>query len=346
MELSPSARNELQQAFASRLKGEVRFDPYSRALYSTDASNHRIEPIGVVLPRDASGLSAVAEVATELDVPLLPRGAGTSLAGQAVGRAVIIDCSKYLNRILEIDPEDLSAVVEPGVVCAHFNREAAEFGLMYGPDPASANRATFGGMIGNNATGAHSIRYGMTADNVLGLDVTLADGTELSLGPNSSAQFSAKAELRTAEGRIYRAARRLKNEYSETVAREWPRTWRRSSGYSLNYLTGFSPSAPPAWSESSMEYPPNDGNNLAPVLCGSEGTLALTRRAKLRLVRRPKAKLLVVLAFDSVIDATAITPGLLESEPSAIELLPRAILERAQRIPAYARMLTFVSEIP
>jgi FAD/FMN-containing dehydrogenase/Fe-S oxidoreductase len=346
--LQPSTadRLELQRTFASRLGAEVRFDPYSRAMYSTDASNHRVEPIGIVIPRDVSGLSAAAEVASELDVPLLPRGAGTSLAGQAIGPAVILDCSKYLNRILDLDPQTSTALVEPGVVCARLNHEAAAFDLMYGPDPASANRATFGGMIGNNATGAHSIRYGMTADNVLGLDVTLADGNELTFGPNSAAEFAARADLRTPEGRIYRAARRLRQEYAEEVAQRWPRTWRRSSGYSLNYLMGFSPSAPPAWSEHASPYPPHDGNNLAPVLCGSEGTLALTRRARVRLVDRPTEKLLVVLSFDSVVDATAVTPGLLESEPSAIELLPRAILERAQRIPAYARMLTFVSEIP
>jgi FAD/FMN-containing dehydrogenase/Fe-S oxidoreductase len=345
-EILKRRRRELQQAFESKLDVEVRFDPYTRALFSTDASNHRIEPIGVVFPRHTSELSLIAESASALDVPLLPRGAGTSLAGQAIGEAIIVDCSKYLNRIVEIDPESGAAIVEPGVVCEHLNRAAAARGLMYGPDPASANRATFGGMIGNNATGAHSIRYGMTADNVVRLDVTLSDGTEASFGPNDVDTFNQKASLRTTEGRIYRAARRMKAEYADAVAAHWPRTWRRSSGYGLNYLTRFTPAVPPAWHDRNSGYPPHNGFNLAPLLCGSEGTLALTRQARVRLVRRPTATLLVVLPFDSVVDAAAATPGLLESAPAAIELVPRAMLERAQRIPAYARMLTFVDEIP
>ncbi len=333
-------------SLADRLEGETRFDPFSRALYSTDASNHRIEPIGVVLPRTEGEISAAVSTAAELDVPILPRGGGTSLAGQAIGQAVILDCSKYLDSIHLISPEEGIAEVEPGVSCEQLNAAAAAHGLMYGPDPASADRATFGGMIGNNATGAHSIRYGMTADHVLALDVTLADGSEVTFGPQSETSLAAKMRANSLEGRIYRTAGRLRLEAKELVEKNWPKTWRRASGYSLNYLTGYSPGRPPAWFAPELLYPPHDGRNLAPVLCGSEGTLAVIRRARLRLVPRPAAKALVVLSFDSVAQAAERTPSLLSYGPAAVELLPRALLERARGVPAYARRLTFVEEIP
>lgn len=341
-----SQRLELQRAFAAKLEGEVRFDPFSRALYSTDASNHRIDPLGVLLPRNEDDLSAAVTAAHELNVPILPRGGGTSLAGQAIGPAVILDCSKYLNQIHEIDADGRAAVVAPGVTCAQLNDALVEWGLMYGPDPASANRATVGGMIGNNATGAHSIRYGMTADHVLSLDVTLADGSEATLGPNNTHSFAQKMRLKTLEGRIYRAADRLRRDYREEVVAAWPATWRRSSGYSLNYLTGHSPGRPPAWFAGDTGYPPGNGLNLSSVICGSEGTLAFIRRAEMRLVARPKATALVVLSFPSVQAAAEVTPELLGYGPAAVELIPRTMLERARDIPAYERMLTFVDEIP
>lgn len=328
------------------MRGEVRFDPYTRVLYSTDGSNHQIEPVGVALPRDEDDLAAAVATAAEFGVPVLPRGAGTSLAGQAIGAALVLDCSKYMRRIHSIDPESMSAVVDPGVVCQVFNQAAAAHGLTFGPDPASADRATFGGMVGNNSTGAHSIRYGMTADHVLELDVVLADGSLATFGPMSEEAARQKAASDTLEGRIYRAALALRERYREAVAQDWPRTWRRASGYSLNYLVGYTPSRPPAWYLGDAPYPPHTEFNLAPLLVGSEGTLAVIRRARVRLVPRPKHTALVVIPFDSVADACDATPGLLEYEPSAVELVPWAMLERAASIPLYARKLTFVDGRP
>ncbi len=197
---------DLQRAFQADLRGEARFDPLSRALYSTDASNHQIQPLGVVIPSVDDDLFAIVERAAELDVPLIPRGGGTGLAGQTLGRAVIVDVSKHLTHVHEIDPEAREALVEPGVVCAALNRAAGRAGLQYGPDPASADRATVGGMLGNNATGAHSIRYGMSSDNVLSLDVVLSDGTGATFGPRSLDEAKGIAGRDDMEGNIYRAA--------------------------------------------------------------------------------------------------------------------------------------------
>ena len=165
--------NELKQRFT----GEIRTDSASKILYSTDASIYQIQPKGVAIPRSQEDLIAAVEFAAKHRVPILPRGAGTSLAGQAIGEALILDCSRWLDTIVDINPEEKYAIVEPGVVLADLNHEAAKHGLMYGPDPASAERATMGGVIANNATGAHSILYGMSADHLLSADVILGDGS-------------------------------------------------------------------------------------------------------------------------------------------------------------------------
>ena len=168
-------------ALSSHVMGEIRTDPVSRVLYSTDASIYQIEPLGVFFPTNTEEISTFLEKANEYDVPLLPRGSGSSLAGQAIGPGFIIDCSRHLDRIIDINPEQLSAIIEPGVILSELNRAAAKFGLQFGPDPASAERATMGGVIANNATGAHSIRYGMAADHLHWVDTVLADGTQAHL---------------------------------------------------------------------------------------------------------------------------------------------------------------------
>lgn len=342
--VDPRAQTELQELLAQRLHGEARFDDYSRALYSTDASNHQITPIGVVLPETEEDLFAVVETAAELGIPLLPRGGGTSLSGAAVGEALILDCSKHLAQIHHIDVETRTAEVGPGVVCTQLNVAAAKHGLMYGPDPASADRATFGGMIGTNATGAHSIRYGMTADHVIAVDSVLSDGTAARFEDMSIEGARLKASGGSLEAHIYASALTARSNYAEAVMERWPRTWRRSSGYSLNYLTQYTPDRPAAWHQD--DYPPQSQFNLAPMLCGSEGTLAIVRRAEVRLVARPKFTTLVALGFESVALACEATPAILETEPAAVELIPRMLIERARTVPAYARRLGFVEGDP
>ena len=173
MSLHPDFINELRKQFT----GDIRLDLGSKILYSTDASIYQIEPLGVVLPRTQDDLHSVVELAAKYRMPILPRGSGSSLAGQAIGEALILDCSRWLDHIINIDPDSKTATVEPGVVLTDLNRVAAKYGLMFGPDPASAERATMGGVIGNNATGAHSILYGMTVDHLISADVILSDGS-------------------------------------------------------------------------------------------------------------------------------------------------------------------------
>ncbi|MCC7359741.1 MAG: FAD-binding protein [Anaerolineales bacterium] len=335
---------ELEDKLQTALGGRAHFDAYTRALYSNDGSLHEITPLGVAFPKHTDELQAIVETAAALKVPLLPRGAGTSLAGQTVGAALVVDCARHLNHILSLDPDTQTALVEPGVVCAQLNRRAAAHGLTYGPDPASADRATFGGMIGNNATGAHSIRYGMTADHVAVLDVVLGNGSLARFGPLDEAAARAKANAATREGRIYQTLLNLRDSQAETIRRDWPHTWRRASGYNLNYLTGYSPGTPPAWFDTSTPYPPLHGVNLAPVVTGSEGTLVVIQRARVRLAPLPKATVVVLLAFDSAAEACDATPEVLATQPAAIELLPAQLLALARSIPDYARRLTFAPE--
>jgi FAD/FMN-containing dehydrogenase/Fe-S oxidoreductase len=343
---SRDLQREFEARLRARLEGDVQFDPFTRALYSTDASNHLIEPLGVVLPRSADDLSAVLETSTEYGVPVLPRGAGTSLGGQTVGRALIMDCSRYLSQIHHIDREAQTAEVGPGVVYAHLNAAAAKHGLMFGPDPASGDRATLGGMIGNNATGAHSIRYGMTGDHVLAVDVILADGSQTRFSSLSVEEAHLKAQGPGLEARIYRGALDIRETYADAIRKNWPRTWRRASGYGLHYLIGYSATMPPAWFLGDADYPPRQDFNLAPLISGSEGTLAVVHRAKLRLVPKPRNTVLVIVPFNSTAEACDAVPTMLESDPAAIELIPRTMIERARQIPAYARKLGFVQGDP
>lgn len=342
MTLHPDFIHELKKRFA----GDVRLDAASRALYSTDASIYQIEPLGVAVPKTQEDLHAAVELAAKYRVPILPRGAGSSLAGQAIGEALILDCSRWLDSIVEINPEARTATVEPGVVLADLNAAAAKFGLMFGPDPASAERATMGGVIGNNATGAHSILYGMTADHLLEADVALADGSLAVFGgqrTKSGEQWRGDLSLLSA---LYSSIVEIRERYSEAIKQNYPKSWRNSAGYRLNYLLPFSHSAPPFWEGA---YPPVHLSSFAihpSLLAGSEGTLAVIRRAKVNLVPKPKYTILGILAYDDIPAACDEAPRLLEFRPSAVELVPRMILRLARGVPAYARQMGWLEGDP
>lgn len=324
--------NELRKHFS----GEIGNDLASRILYSTDASMYQIEPQGVVIPKTHDDLQSAVELAAKYKIPVLARGAGTSLAGQAIGNALILDVSRWLDSIIAIDPESRTAAVEPGVVLSTLNAAAAKHGLMFGPDPASAERATMGGIIANNATGAHSLTYGMTADHLISADVIMADGTTGTLGERSTLDNSRISNL-------YTSALQIREKYSDTIAKNWPRSWRNSAGYRLNYLLPWSATKPSQWIGDS--YPANlkPGTwNLTPLLAGSEGTLAIIQRATLRLVEKPKHTVLAVLQYQSNADACDDVPRLLTHHPSAIELIPRFIIRHARSVPAYARQMGWV----
>ncbi len=344
--LSEKTLNELISDLQMHLEGVVQFDSFTRVLYSTDASNFQIKPLGVVLPRDEDEVCAVVEIAKEYGVSVIARGAGTSMAGQVLGYGIILDCSKYLNQVHSLAPEASEVEVGPGVVLAALNRISAEHGLMFGPDPASADRATIGGMIGNNATGAHSIRYGLVIDHLLEAEVVLSDGSVATFAPLEPHSLKMKQAGKNLEGEIYQKVFSILDTHREAIREHWPRTWRRASGYSLNYLADYSPGAPAVWFDEAIPYPPTAGLNLAPLLCSSEGTLGILRRAKLRLVPKPGATVLKVLSFDSISEAADVTPGILETGPDAVEVLPRMILTRAREIPAYARKMGFAQGDP
>ena len=245
MSLPPDFINELQKHFA----GDIRLDAASRILYSTDASIYQIEPLGVAFPKTQEDLHAAVELAAKYRVPILPRGSGSSLAGQAIGEALILDCSRWLDSIVEVDPESHTATVEPGVILADLNRAAAKHGLTFGPDPASAERATMGGVIGNNATGAHSILYGMTADHVVSADVILSDGSLASLGEwrvdDGGWRLEDGGGLRDDPlTMIHDSVNRIREKYADAIQQNYPKSWRNSAGYRLNYLLPWSPSMP------------------------------------------------------------------------------------------------------
>jgi FAD/FMN-containing dehydrogenase/Fe-S oxidoreductase len=334
------------RAYLADLGAEARFDPITAALYSTDASNHQVTPLGVVLPRHREEAAAIVAKAAELELPVLPRGAGTSLAGQAVGACLILDTARHLDRVRAIEPEAATATVEPGVVCQSLNAAAARFGLQYGPDPASADRATFGGMLGNNATGAHSIRYGMSSDHLVRALMVVGDGSLVEFTSVEPQTAQTRGAADTIEGAVYRTALELRRALPDEIRTRWPRTWRRASGYGLNYLTGQTHSEPSGWYRSPAPYLNGDLIDIPGALCGSEGTLGVLVEAEVRLVARPRATSLLLLSFDSVAEACSATLALLEASPSAIELVPATLLERARRVPAYARQLGFLESIP
>src|SRR5262245_39899158 len=206
--MSPFAavrRESLVRYLARHVVGEVRFDDTSRRLYATDASHYQVEPLGVVVPKTHDDLVTTVQISAELGVPITARGGGTSLSGQSIGPGVVIDCSKYLNRVLAVDPVTRTARIQPGVVLDQLNRELAAFDLAFGPDVATASRATLGGMMGNNSAGARSVVYGKTDDHVRRLDVVLSDGTMAAFGSLTADEYQRKLEARTREGDAYRA---------------------------------------------------------------------------------------------------------------------------------------------
>ncbi len=306
--------DSLKLELARQVEGEVRFDVGTRAAYATDASNYRQVPVGVVIPRNEGDVIAALSIACENSMPILARGGGTSLAGQACNAALVLDFSKYMNRVIAIDADKRVAQVEPGVVQSHLNSALAPHGLFFAPDPSTKDRCTIGGMIGNNSCGAHSAAYGKTVDNVEALEAILYDGTHLSLtGSIDDAQLDAAIARGGREGELYSRLRELRDQTADSVRQHFPKLPRRVSGYNLDELMA------------------ERGFNVARAIVGSEGTLATILRATIRAVPRPKEVGLAVLGFDDVFVAADQTPWLLEHRPEALEGFD-------QNLPEFARI--------
>ncbi len=255
----------------------------------------------------------MVSTAAEFGVPVLPRGAGTSLAGQTVGHAVVMDLSRHLRSIIEIDAEQRVARVQPGVVQEQLNLAARPHGLMFGPDTSTSNRATLGGMIGNNSAGSHSVRYGMTIDHVLALDVVLSDASQSRFGPLTEQQLLSRAAAPTLDGAICRELPRLARRHRAAIAAGFPRFWRQSGGYRLDRLPG------------------QPGLDLAKFVVGSEGTLITLVEATVQLVPAPRYRVIAVGHFSSVAAAIEATEDALACQPAAVELIDRTILELSRQ---------------
>ena len=289
--------DELKRA----VRGEVRFDDGSRALYATDASNYRQVPIGVVIPRDAADVVAAVALARKHGAPILGRGAGTSLAGQCCNVAVVLDMSKYMNRIAEMNAGAKFARVEPGIVLDDLRREAEKHTLTFGPDPATHAQCTLGGMIGNNSCGVHSIMSGKTVDNIEELEVLTYDGVRMRVGATSEDELNAIIARGGRPGEIYAGLKRIRETYADRIRTNFPRIARRVSGYNLDELL------------------PENGFHVARALVGSESTCVLVLEAKTKLVYSPPARALLVIGYPSVYDAADDVPRVLSFGPIGLE---------------------------
>jgi FAD/FMN-containing dehydrogenase/Fe-S oxidoreductase len=296
-------------ALRRRLGGDVQFDDGARALYATDASNYRQVPIGVVRPRTADDVVAAIDACREFGAPILARGGGTSLAGQCCNVAVVMDLSRFMNRLVAIDPAARRARVEPGLVLDELRGAAERHGLTFAPDPSTHNHCTLGGMIGNDSCGTHSLMGGKTSENVVALDVVTYDGVRLRAGPTDGDELERKRAAGGRVARIYRELVALRDRYADLIRARYPKIPRRVSGYNLNELL------------------PENGFNVARALCGSEGTCVTVLEAELRLVPSPPARSLLVVGYRDVFEAGDHVPELLQLAPIALEGIDDRLIE-------------------
>jgi len=308
-----SQASELEQELKRTLNGEVQFDRGSRALYATDGSNYRQIPIGLVMPRDDADVIAAVAACRKYGAPVLARGAGTSLAGQCCNVAVVVDFTKYMNRILELDSDARFARVQPGVVLDSLRNRAEMHQLTFAPDPSTHNRCTIGGMIGNNSCGTHSLLGGKTVDNVEELRILLYDGSQMTVGATSGAEFAQIISQGDRRSEIYRKLYRIQELYASLIRERFPQIPRRVSGYNLDELL------------------PERGFNLARALVGTEGTCAIALEAKLKLIHSPQHRALVGLGYRDAFFAADHVPEILRLRPIGLEGFEGSIVDGLQR---------------
>jgi FAD/FMN-containing dehydrogenase/Fe-S oxidoreductase len=318
---------ELTTELERELRGEVRADGYTRHLFASDASLYSSAPLLVAFPRDAADVAAAVAAAARFEVPIVTRGAGTSLAGQTAGaQALVLDTSRHMDMIGPLDVAARRVRVGPGVVQEDLNRVVAPHGLGFGPDTSTSNRATLGGMIGNNSSGSHSIVYGTTIDHVHELDVVLSDGSTATFGPVDEAERARRAQADTLEGAIYRGLPEILSDHARAIAEDYPRHWRQSGGYRLDSLAR--------------------RFDLAKLVTGSEGTLVAITEAIVGLIELPRAKMFAVGHFGSVDEAIAATGDALELEAAAIEMIDATILELSRSKREFAQMASTIQGEP
>jgi FAD/FMN-containing dehydrogenase/Fe-S oxidoreductase len=304
----------IRRTLDAELPGVGRFDAVSRALYSTDASVYQIEPLGVAVPRSRDELLQVVRLCARLRCPITMRGGGTSQAGQAIGEGLIVDVSKHLNQLLEVNVDERWARVEPGLVLDELNAKLRPHGLRFAPDVSTASRATIGGMMANNSSGARSVLYGKTIDHVLEQEVVLADGSVVHFKPLTIGELRSVISTNSLEAHCYRTVRELAETHREEIERRFPKVLRRVGGYNLDEFTR-----------------PEQPFNLTKLMVGSEGTLGVILSAKVNLVPLPKAKAVMAIQFGQLLESLAATPAILAHGPSAVEVMDKSILDHTRQ---------------
>jgi FAD/FMN-containing dehydrogenase/Fe-S oxidoreductase len=320
----------LLREFEAQIEGEIRFDPVTRALYSTDASVYQIEPMGVVVAKTREDLIRIVKLAGKYRCPVTLRGGGTAQAGQSIGDGIVVDTSKYYNQILELNVEERWVRVQPGIVLDELNHALKPHGLRFAPDVSTASRASIGGMMANNSSGARSFMYGKTIDHVLEQEVVLADGSIAHFRALNPDELDAAMQGDTLEAECYRTVHRVSTTCADEVDRRFPKVIRRVGGYNLDEFVS-----------------PEKPFNLAKMMVGSEGTLAVVLEAKLNLVPLPKFKAVLVVQFADLLEALAATPLILTHRPSATEVMDKFILDHTYLSPNLQRVReTFIEGNP
>lgn len=309
-----------------RIQGEVRFDNGTRALYSTDASNYRQVPIGVVVPKTVDDVVATVALAREYGAPILARGGGTSLAGQCCNVAIVLDFSKYLNRLIHLDPERKQATVQPGIVLDWLRNAAEKHTLTFGPDPATHNHNTIGGMIGNNSCGTHAVMAGKTEENIDELEVLTYDGCRLRVGATSEDELERIIREGGRRGEIYAGMRKIRDRYADLIRQRYPDIPRRVSGYNLNQLL------------------PENGFHVARALVGSECTLALTLEATCKLVWSPPGRSLLVLGYPDIYTAADHVMEVMATQPIACEAVDDVLVDDMKKKGLHTADLNYLPE--
>ena len=327
---------QIEAALVGVLAGGVEDVDTSRArrlLYATDASIYEMEPVAVTFPRDTSDVQGIVQVANTFGVPILPRGAGTSLAGQGVNHAIVIDFTRYMNQVLEIDPSSATARVQPGLVIDALNKQAKSHQLMYPVDPSTRNRATIGGGIGNNSCGAHSLRHGKTSDQLISVTVVLNDGSIIRTKNISGSELEEKLDGDGRESELYRSIREIAQSRQAEIEAYFPKIPRRGSGYNLDTVLTYNDSR-------------GESMDIGQMIVGSEGTLGIVTEATLKLAPLAAKTGIIALHFESIEDACRAAPIAVTHDPAAVELVDRTIIERCRESFSYKSLVEFVIGTP
>ncbi len=334
---------QLETTLRERIRGDIYVDEMSRGIHATDASHYQMMPACVVVPHDEADCIEAVRIAGEFKLPITPRGGATSLSGQTFGEGMVIDVSKYMDKVLEINADEKWARVQPGVIRDRFNVALAKEHLYFAPDPATGNRATIGGMIGNNSSGTRSVVHGKTIDHVISCKVVLTDGTVMELEGVDAEEWQRRSSGESSEAALYRDVKALIDANHDEILARYPKVMRRVSGYNLDEFVDGAGYTGPIGGRGL------DGHriwNLANLVVGSEGTLAFLLEAKIRLESLPGAKALTVVHFADEIESLRHVPAILEHGPSAVELLDDVVMSEALVNPSTRHMANFVEGRP